>query len=66
MLKKASRCVLTSLRGSTYGLGKRLFPEAMGGWVKTEYDSPHRSLWPCLVKRRVLARRGGWVRTGPF
>ena len=31
MLKKSASVVLTSLRGSTYGLGKRLFRLAMGG-----------------------------------
>src|SRR4029079_6052487 len=36
----------TSLIGSTYGLGKRLFPQAMGGRVKKTYASPIRSLRP--------------------
>jgi len=31
MLKKSASVVFTSLRGSTYGLGKRLFRQAMGG-----------------------------------
>ena len=31
MLKKFAGGVLASLRGSTYGLGKRLFMQAMGG-----------------------------------
>jgi hypothetical protein len=31
MLKKSSSFALASLRGSTYGLCKRLFPQAMGG-----------------------------------
>ena len=30
-----------------YGLGKRLLIQAMGGRVKTVYDSPLRSLRPC-------------------
>ena len=39
--------VLASLRGSTYSLGERLFPEAMGGRVKRVYASPLCSLRPC-------------------
>jgi CHAT domain-containing protein len=46
MLKKAASFVLASLGGSTYGLGKRLFPQTMGGRVKTVYASPPRSLRP--------------------
>ena len=47
MRKKTASGVLASLRGSPYGPGKRLFIQAMGGRVKTEYDSPLRSLRPC-------------------
>jgi len=47
MWKKPASGVLASLRGSTYGLGKRLFIQAMGGRVKTVYDSPLHSLRPC-------------------
>jgi hypothetical protein len=47
MREKAASGVLASFRGSPYGLGKRLFIQAMGGRVKTEYDSPLRSLRPC-------------------
>ena len=42
MLKKPASCVLASFRGSTYGLGKRLFRQAMGGRVKNGYASPLR------------------------
>ena len=34
MLKKFASCVHASLKGSTYGLGKRLFRQAMGGRVE--------------------------------
>jgi hypothetical protein len=34
----ASRSRRSGLRGSTYGLGKRLFTQAMGGRVKKVYD----------------------------
>jgi hypothetical protein len=37
LLKKSSRLVLTSFRGSTYGLGKRLLQQVMGWRVKTVY-----------------------------
>src|SRR5262249_41522844 len=47
MLKKSASCVLASLRGSTYSLGKRLFRQAMGGRVEKIYASPLRSLQPC-------------------
>ena len=40
-----------------YGPGKRLFLQAMGGRVKTEYHSPLRSLRPC--PRRGASRRAG-------
>src|SRR5262245_18979328 len=40
MIKKSASCVLASLRGSTYGLGKRLFRQAMGGRVEKIYASP--------------------------
>lgn len=46
MFKKSAGFVLASLRGSTYSLGKRLFMQAMGGWAKTAYASPPRSLRP--------------------
>ena len=39
MLKKFLSFVLTSLKGSTYSLGKRMFTQAMGGRVKTVYAS---------------------------
>ena len=47
MLKKSASGVLASLRGSPYGLGKRLLRQATGGRVKTAYASPIRSLRPC-------------------
>jgi len=47
MRKKTANDILASLRGSAYSLGKRLFIQAMGGRVKTAYDSPPRSLRPC-------------------
>jgi hypothetical protein len=37
-----TKFVLASLRGSTYGLGKRLLLQAMGGRVKIVYASPQR------------------------
>jgi hypothetical protein len=46
MLKKPASVVLALLRGSTYGLGKRLFRQAMGRRVKAVYDSPLLSLRP--------------------
>ncbi|MEP6891478.1 MAG: hypothetical protein ABI955_12370, partial [Nitrospirota bacterium] len=46
MLKNFFRLVLASLRGSTYGLGKRLFRQAVGGRVNTVNASPLRSLRP--------------------
>ena len=36
-----------NLIGSTYGLSKRLFTQAMGGRVKKVYALPLRSLRPC-------------------
>jgi len=59
MLKKSASCVLASLRDSTYGLGKRLFPQAMGGRVKKIYASPLRSLRLDPVKARLGAL--GWA-----
>jgi hypothetical protein len=47
MLKNSFSVVLASLRGSTYGLGKRLFRQAVGGRVNTVNASPLRSLRPC-------------------
>jgi len=47
MRKKSASGVLASLRGSTYGLGKRLFTQAMGRRVNKVYDSPLCSLRPC-------------------
>jgi hypothetical protein len=38
VLKKSASGVFASLRGSPYGLGQRLFIQAMGGRVKTVYD----------------------------
>jgi hypothetical protein len=53
--------VLASLRGSTYGLGTRLFRQAMGGRVNNAYASPLRSLRPCwtafLNSLRLLSFR---------
>jgi hypothetical protein len=40
MLKNSFSFVLASLRGSTYGLGKRLFRQAVGGRVNTVNASP--------------------------
>jgi len=37
MRKKSASGVLASLRGSTYGLGKRLFTQAMGRRVNKVY-----------------------------
>jgi hypothetical protein len=37
ILKLGFNSVLASLKASTYGLGKRLFRKAMGGWKK---DAP--------------------------
>jgi hypothetical protein len=48
--KKAASRVLASLRGTTYGLGKPLFTQAMGGRVKTVYDSPIRH-WALTISR---------------
>jgi len=47
--RSASRRQVASLRGSTYGLGTRLFIQAMGGQVKIIYD--------CLFARCGLAGR---------
>jgi len=47
MLKKSASGVLASLRGSTYGLGKRLFIQAVGGRVNNIYALPPHSLRPC-------------------
>ena len=50
--------VLVSLRGSTYGLGKRLLLQAMGGRVKIVYASPSSLAAAAPAERRVLTRRG--------
>jgi hypothetical protein len=47
VLKNSANGVFASLRGSTYGLDKRLFIQEMGGRVKTDYDSHLHSLRPC-------------------
>jgi len=49
MRKKPATGVLESIRASTYGAGKCLFTLAMGGWMKTVYDSPLRLLRPCWM-----------------
>ena len=59
MLKKSASVVLTSLRGS-YGLGKRLFRQAMGGVGKNSLRFASSLAAAVLGERRVLARRG-WV-----
>ena len=51
MLKKAASFVLASLRGSTYD---------------TEYDSPLRSLRPCLGQGAFRRARVGRVRSLAF
>ncbi len=66
MLKKFAGCVLASFRGSTYGLGKRLFPQAMGGRVRSNYASPLRSLRPSGAKTRLGVPRAGRVRRTVF
>jgi hypothetical protein len=58
--------VRASLRGSTYGLGQRLFLQAMGGRVKTVYASPFRSLRPCSGKGASLHAGAGRVRRMTF
>ena len=40
MLKKSFSFVLTSLKGSTYGLGKHLFRQVKGERVKTVRPRP--------------------------
>jgi len=60
MLKKSASVVLTSLRGSTYGLGKRLFRQAMGGVSKNSLRFAPSLAAAVHAERRVSARRG-WV-----
>jgi hypothetical protein len=66
VLKQSASGVLASLRGSTYGLGKRLFIQAMGGRVKAIYDSPLHSLRPCSVKCASWRARVGGENDGLF
>jgi len=58
MLKKSLSSVLASLRGSTYGLGKRLFRQAMGGVGKNSLRFASSLAAALPAERRVSARRG--------
>lgn len=50
--------VLASLKGSTYGQGKRLLLQAMGGRVKIVCASPSSLAAAAPAERHVLAPRG--------
>jgi hypothetical protein len=66
MLKKSASFVLASLRGSTYGLGKRLVRQVMGGPGENSLRFAPSLAAALPVEQCVSAHRGGRVRTEAF